>query len=138
MAGSRSVASLLAEIAGSGPALPSPFVKEPSVQRDEPTAPSGVSVVPALTVGVEARACPDCGKLVAYPQRYGNHHHRRCGKWSDKDVGGTPVATGSGAGVVKLEASPVTEAVQEGLESPAPDRLEIARRALAGLTKEAN
>jgi hypothetical protein len=33
---------------------------------------------------------------------------------------GTPVGSGSGAGVVKLEASPVTEAVQEGFDSPAP------------------
>jgi hypothetical protein len=57
--------------------------KEPEVQRTEPTALVGIAPVEALTPGVEAEKCVDCGKMVAHPLRYGPHHYRTCGRWKN-------------------------------------------------------
>lgn len=61
--------------------------------------------------------------MTAHPEKYGSHHFRRCGRWSEKDVGGTPVGTGSGLEETDPLGSPVSVAVPEGFESPAPGSL---------------
>ena len=80
------VLAVIERYRATGRSSPALHPVERSVQRSEPTAPSGIPTIPTPTVGVEAKACPDCGKLVAYPQRWGNHHHRRCGRFTERDV----------------------------------------------------
>jgi hypothetical protein len=57
--------------------------QEPEVQRDEPTALVGIAPVQALTPGVEAGKCIDCGRMIAHPLRYGPEHYRTCGRWKN-------------------------------------------------------
>lgn len=55
---------------------------ERSVQRAEPTAPSGIPKAVVTTPGVEAGKCRLCDKMMAHPEKYGPEHYRTCGRWT--------------------------------------------------------